>query len=105
MPHTDLKVIQISALIEWNGSFRLDVFDTWLEFLEEFYGHGNFSWSSAKGNFLKYFMSNIFSWWKWGDPVLKYKMSQITDKREEGNWEVMADQVITMEPEINYVFL
>jgi len=52
MPHTDFKLKQISALIEWNRSFRFDVFESWLEFLEEFCGHGNFAWSSAKGNFL-----------------------------------------------------
>jgi hypothetical protein len=41
LPHTDLKIIQKSVLIKWNGSFGLDVFDWWLEFVEGFCGHGN----------------------------------------------------------------
>ena len=52
LPHTDMKIIQKSVLIKWNGNFGLDVFDSWLEFLEGVCGHGNFRWSSVKGNFL-----------------------------------------------------
>ena len=42
MPFTDLKVIQKSILIKWDGSLGLDVFDSWQEFLEGFSEHGDF---------------------------------------------------------------
>jgi len=67
LPDSDLKIIQHSVLLNLNGSFGLDELDLWLEFLEGFFRHGNFPWSSVKGNLLYCIMSNIFSWWKWGD--------------------------------------
>jgi hypothetical protein len=42
LPHTDLKIIQKFVLIRWNGSFGLNVFDWWLEFVEGFCGQGNY---------------------------------------------------------------
>jgi len=51
LSHTEWKIIQKFVLIEWNGGFWLDVFDSWLKFVEGFCGHCNFSWSSVKGNF------------------------------------------------------
>jgi hypothetical protein len=42
LPITDLKVIQKSTLINWDGKLGLDVFDSWQELLECFCGHGDF---------------------------------------------------------------
>ena len=42
LPHTDLKIIQKSIIIERNWSFGLDVFHSLLELLEGFCGRVNF---------------------------------------------------------------
>jgi len=52
LPHTGLKKMQKSVLINWDGRIGLDVFDSWQEFLKGFSEHGNIPWISVKGNFL-----------------------------------------------------
>ena len=49
LPHSGLKKMQKSVLINWDGRIGLDVFDSWQEFLEGFSEHGNFPWISVKG--------------------------------------------------------
>jgi hypothetical protein len=50
--HTELRIIQKSLLIEWNGCFELDVFDSLLKFVEGFCGHCKFPSKFCKREFL-----------------------------------------------------
>ena len=47
-------------------------------------------------------MSNVFSWRKFNDWVLKLKLSQVTDVAEKEFQELMADQVAMTEPKLSF---
>jgi hypothetical protein len=85
LPHTDLKIIQKCVLIDWNEGFVLDVFDLWLKFVECLCGHWKFPLKFCKREFLlMYLVQHLFVVeMRW--PVVKLKMSQVTDIVEKGN--------------------